>query len=152
MPELVETVDVDATPEQVFAALVDWTSQGEWMLLTDVRTVDGPAQGVGGRIEARTGIPTPGGGRLGVLDLMTVTGWDPPHSVDVVHTGRVVRGTGSFQVRARPSGSTFVWVETLELPLGALGRLGWPLVKPGFVAGVRLSLKRFARYAESRAA
>ncbi|GHE14196.1 SRPBCC family protein [Klenkia taihuensis] len=152
MPELVETVDVDAPREQVFAALVDWTTQGEWMLLTDVRTVDGPAQEVGGRIEAVTGLPLPGGRRLGVLDRMTITGWDPPNVVDVRHTGRVVRGTGSFQVRERPGGgSTFVWVETLDLPLGALGRLGWPLVKPGFVAGVRLSLKRFSRYAESRA-
>lgn len=152
MPELVETVDVDAPPEQVFAALVDWTTQGEWMLLTDVRTVDGAAQGVGGRIEATTGVPLPGGRRLGVLDKMTITSWDPPHAVDVVHTGRVVRGTGSFQVRPRGTGSTFVWVETLDLPLGALGRLGWPLVKPGFVVGVRFSLKRFARYAESRPA
>lgn len=152
MPELVETVDVDAPPEQVFAALVDWTSQGEWMLLTDVRTPAGPAQEEGGRIEATTGVPLPGGRRLGVLDTMTITGWDPPHSVDVLHTGRVVRGTGSFQVRPRGTGSTFVWVETLDLPLGVLGRVGWPLVKPGFVAGVRLSLKRFARYAESRPA
>lgn len=151
MPELVETVDVAAPPEQVFAALVDWTSQGEWMLLTDVTTVDGEAQEVGGRIEARTGLPLPGGRRLGVLDRMTITGWEPPTVVDVRHTGRVVRGTGSFQVRERDGGSTFVWVETLELPLGALGRLGWPLVKPAFVAGVRLSLRRFARYAESRA-
>jgi uncharacterized protein YndB with AHSA1/START domain len=150
VPELVLTVDVDAPPEQVFAALVDWTTQGEWMLLTDVRTVSGDAQGVGGQIAATTGIPLPGGRRLGVLDTMTITSWDPPHAVDVVHTGRVVKGTGSFQVRERSGGSTFVWVENLDLPLGALGRLGWPLVKPGFVAGVRLSLKRFARYAESR--
>ncbi|MFC7575936.1 SRPBCC family protein [Klenkia terrae] len=47
MHELVETVDVAAPPEQVFAALVDWTTQGEWMLLTDVTTVDGEAQEVG---------------------------------------------------------------------------------------------------------
>lgn len=152
MPELVETVDVAAPVEQVFAALADWTTQGEWMLLTDVRTVDGPAQGVGGRLEARTGLPLPGGRRLGVLDRMTITGWEPPHTVDVRHTGRVVRGTGSFQVRERPGGSTFVWVETLDLPLGRLGRLGWPLVRPAFVAGVRLSLRRFGRYAESRPA
>ena len=85
MPELVETVDVAAPPEQVFAALVDWTTQGQWMLLTDVVTVDGAAQGVGGRIEARTGLPLPGGRRLGVLDRMTITGWEPPSVVDVRH-------------------------------------------------------------------
>ena len=40
-----------------------------------------------------------------------------------------------------------MWSEQLDLPLGALGRLGWPLVRPAFVAGVRMSLKRFAAYA-----
>ena len=39
MPELIEQVDVDAPPEQVWAALVDWDRQGEWIALTDVRAV-----------------------------------------------------------------------------------------------------------------
>jgi hypothetical protein len=38
----------------------------------------------------------------------------------------------------------FVWSEQLELPLGAVGRLGWPVVRPLFLAGVRRSLDRFA--------
>ena len=43
----------------------------------------------------------------------------------------------------------FVWREDLELPLGALGRLGWPLVRPVFAYGVQLSLRRFARWVEA---
>ena len=39
MPELTETVEVDAPAERVWAALTDWSSQGAWMLGTDVRTV-----------------------------------------------------------------------------------------------------------------
>ena len=39
MPDLVERIDVDAPPERVWALLTDWERQGEWMLLTDVRTV-----------------------------------------------------------------------------------------------------------------
>ena len=147
MPELVETVDVDAPPERVWAALTDWVHQGEWMLATDVQTVDGPAQEVGGRLAARTGVPLPGGRHLGVLDTMLVTRWEPPHRVDVRHTGRVVRGTGVFEVRPRGTGSTFVWREVLDLPLGALGAAGWPLVRPAMQAGVRLSLRRFAAFA-----
>jgi hypothetical protein len=148
MPEVVETVDVEVSPERVWAALVDWPRQGEWMLLTDVAPVDGDGQGVGGRLAARTGIPRPGGGHLGVLDTMLITGWDPPRRVDVRHTGRVVRGTGSFEIRPRgTSACTFAWSERLDLPLGLLGRLGWPLVRPVMVAGVRLSLKRFAAFA-----
>ena len=149
MPELVETVDVDAPPEQVWAALTDWARQGEWMLATDVQTVDGAAQEVGGRLAARTGVPLPGGRRLGVLDTMLVTRWEPPRRVDVRHTGRVVRGTGVFEVLPRGAGSTFVWREVLDLPLGALGRLGWPLVEPVVRAGYRASLRRFAEFART---
>jgi uncharacterized protein YndB with AHSA1/START domain len=152
VPELVEQVDVDAPPEQVWAALVDWDRQGEWMLLTDVRAVDGNGQGVGGRLAAVTGIRLPGrllrGRRLGVVDTMLITAWDEPHQVHVRHTGRVVRGTGTFQVRPRAGGgSTFVWTEGLDLPLGALGRAAWPLIRPVMAAGVRFSLRRFARFA-----
>ena len=153
MPELVEQVDVDAPPEQVWAALVDWDRQGEWMLLTDVRAVEGDGQGVGGRLAAVTGVRLPrgllGGRRLGVLDSMLITGWEFPRRVDVRHTGRVVRGTGTFEVRPRgDGGSTFVWTEGLDLPLGVLGRAGWPLVRPVMAAGVRLSLRRFAAFAQ----
>lgn len=153
MPELVLSVEVPAPAEQAWAALVDWERQGEWMLLTDVSTVDGDgrvpgAQGVGGRLAARTGVPLPGGRRLAVLDTMLITGWEPPHRVDVRHLGRVVRGTGTFEVRPRgDSACTFVWTESLDLPLGRLGQLGWPLARPAMVAGVRLSLERFAAYA-----
>ena len=155
MPELVLSVEVAAPPAQVWAALVDWESQGEWMLLTDVRTEDGEgqvpgAQGVGGRLAARTGVPLPGGRRLGVLDTMLITAWEPPRRVDVRHLGKVVRGTGTFEVVPRgESASTFVWTESLDRPLGRVGELGWPLARPVMAAGVRLSLKRFAAYAEA---
>jgi hypothetical protein len=67
----------------------------------------------------------------------------------VDHTGRVVRGLGVFEVFALPDGrSRFVWSEELDLPLGALGRLGWPLVRPGFTWGVRRSLEALARDVE----
>nr|WP_221203530.1 SRPBCC family protein [Modestobacter versicolor] len=150
---MTEQVDVDAPPEQVWAALVDWDRQGEWMLLTDVRAVDGDGQGVGGRLAAVTGVKLPRGllrgRRLGVLDTMLITDWQFPRRVDVRHTGRVVRGTGTFEVRPRTDGgSTFVWSEGLDLPLGALGRAGWPLVRPVMAAGVRYSLRRFAAFAE----
>jgi hypothetical protein len=141
---LVLTVDVDATPEQTWAGATDWAGQGEWMLGTTVRPTAQDGQGVGGGIEAFTGI-----GRVGFLDTMTITRWEPPHRCDVLHTGRVVRGTGTFEVRPRGAASTFVWREDLELPLGIVGRVGWPLVRPFFAYGVKVSLKRFARWVEA---
>lgn len=141
---LILTVDVDAPVEQTWAGATDWAGQGEWMLGTDVRPTEQNGQGVGGGIEAFTGI-----GPLGFLDTMRITLWEPPHRCHVVHTGRVVRGTGAFEVQPRGSASTFVWREDLELPLGVVGRLGWPLVRPFFAYGVKLSLKRFARWVEA---
>lgn len=137
------SVDVQAPVERTWAASVDWARQGEWMLGTAVRPVGGDGTGVGGRLEAYTGRRP-----LGFLDTMTITRWEPPYRCDVRHTGRVVRGTGTFRVEPRgAAGSRFVWREDLDLPLGRLGRLGWPLVAPLFAWGVRRSLRRFAAYA-----
>jgi polyketide cyclase/dehydrase/lipid transport protein len=147
MRELVETVDVEAPPERVFAAVTDWTRQGEWMLFTDVEVVGGDPHGVGGRLVARTGVPWRRGRHLGVLDTIVVTEWDPPRRVVVQHTGRIVRGPGIFEVTPRGEHATFTWTEQLWLPFGLLGQLGWPLVEPFFVAGVRRSLRRFAAFA-----
>src|SRR5215218_5443127 len=150
MPELTETVDIDAPPERVWAALTDWSRQGEWILATDVRPVVGPARGVGGRLIAVTGLALPGGRRLGVVDTMEITRWEPPTRVDVLHTGRIVRGSGTFEVRPRGDASTFVWSEQVELPLGDLGRLSWPVVGRVVRAAYRRSLQRFARVVVSR--
>jgi hypothetical protein len=136
---LVRSVVVDAPRERVFAALVDWPAQGQWMLGTRVWS-DGPAAGVGGRLSAFTGV-----GRLGFLDTMEIVEWEPPRLVRVRHTGDVVRGDGVFEVLALPGGrSRFVWREELELPLGAVGRAGFAVVRPAFAAGVDHSLRRFA--------
>ncbi len=138
-------VPVRAPVEEVFAAFTDWQAQGEWMLGTDVRPVFGPAQGVGGRIEAWTGV-----GRVGFLDTMVITEWEAPRRVVVAHTGSVVRGDGIMEVNPGIADeSVFVWGERLELPLGVLGRAGWPIVRPAFARGVKTSLLRFAELVES---
>ena len=146
MPELTVSVDVEAPPLQVWRALVDWERQGEWMPLTDVRVVSGDPQGVGGRIEARTGMPT-GARHVGLLDTMEITGWHPPYRVEVLKTGRVLRGHGIFEVRPRMAGATVVWTEQLDLPLGRLGRMGWPLVRPAAAFALHMGLSRFRDFA-----
>jgi hypothetical protein len=144
------TVDVDAPRDETWAGATYWEGQREWMLGTDVRARGhGDGQGEGAEIEAFTGV-TVAGRRLGFLDTMVVERWDPPRLCHVRHTGRVVRGTGTFEVQPLPGGrSRFVWREDLDLPLGAVGRAGWPLVRPAFAAGVRFSLRRFARWVEA---
>lgn len=146
--EVVADVVVDAPAGAVWTALTDWERQSEWMLGTTVRATgrggDGRGHGVGAGLDAFTGV-----GRLGFLDTMVITLWDPPRRCEVLHTGRVVRGTGVFEVLELPGDrSRLVWSEQLVLPLGRVGRLGFPVVAPAFRAGVTASLKRLARAVE----
>lgn len=144
MPVLALSVDVDAPAEQTWATAVDWATQGDWMLGTTVTPTHQDGQGIGGRIEAFSGI-----GKLGFLDTMEITLWQPPRACHVLHTGKVVRGTGQFEVEPRgDTRSRFLWREELEL--GPIQRLGWIFVKPFFAYGVKLSLKRFAKQVSGR--
>jgi hypothetical protein len=139
--ELVVRTTVEAPQEQVWAALTDWELHDRWMLLT--RASGG--QGEGAEIEAFTGV-----GRIGFLDTMRITSWEPPERAVVRHTGRVVRGSGAFEVRSLgPRRSEIVWSEWVLLPFGVLGRLGWPVARVLLRAGVSFSLRRLARLVES---
>jgi uncharacterized protein YndB with AHSA1/START domain len=138
--ELVVTAEVRAPAAAVWELLTDWDRHDSWMLLT--RATGG--RGEGEPIEAFTGI-----GPLAVRDTMTILVWEPPHRCVVRHTGRVVRGSGAFEVEELgPEHSRIVWSEWLDLPLGPLGRLGWPLVRPLARLGVAVSLRRLARLVE----
>ncbi|TVT37551.1 SRPBCC family protein [Amycolatopsis rhizosphaerae] len=145
MSDLVVSVEVAAPAGTTWLALTDWPRQHEWMLGTDVRVVSGDGRSVGSRIAAFTGVRG-----IGFTDTMEITTWEPPVRCAVRHLGRVVRGSGAFHVHAKgPQESVFVWSESLVLPLGPLGKLGWPAVKPAFRLGLHESLRRFAAFAEN---
>ncbi|MGH8892150.1 MAG: SRPBCC family protein, partial [Actinomycetes bacterium] len=121
MAELVVTQVVAAPAEEVWDVLTDWDVHHRWMLLT--RAEGGHAAGES--VSAFTGV-----GRLGFLDTMTITVWEPPRRAVVRHTGRVVRGAGAFEVQ--PLGerrARVVWSEWIDLPFGLVGRLGWPAAR-----------------------
>jgi carbon monoxide dehydrogenase subunit G len=137
-------VPVRAPVGAVWDAVTDWAAQGAWIPATRVRAVDGDGRGVGGRIEAFTGL-----GRVGFLDTMVVTEWRPPTWCAVEHTGRVVRGAGAFRVTPTPDGAVFTWSEDLRVPGGALGGVGWRLVSPFVRLAVRRALTRLAHSIEA---
>ena len=117
------------------------------MLGTRVDVVAGDGCSVGSELSAFTGAHL--GFPLGFLDTMAITRWEAPYRVDVLHTGRFVRGTGVMEVIALTDGrSRFLWSEDLDLPLGFAGKLGWPLVRPAFVAGVNRSLRKLGELIE----
>jgi carbon monoxide dehydrogenase subunit G len=130
-------VTVDAEPEQVWRTALDWSRQHEWIWATRVRG----GQGTGAEVIGWTGI-----GPVGFTDPMVITDWDPPRRCVVTHTGRIVRGTGIFEVAPRGSRSEFRWTEHLELPVPpAVGRLAGMVIAPLAEWGLRSSLRRLAR-------
>jgi uncharacterized protein YndB with AHSA1/START domain len=82
---------------------------------------------------------------LGQWDHMTVTAWQPPNICDVVHTGRIIKGTGRFELTQIDAFTTrFDWSEEIEAP-----RAIFLLIAPGLYAGVRISLMAFRRQLQS---
>jgi len=132
---------INAPIEKVWAALADWESQGEWMLQTTVEVTSEIREGVGTSIAAFTGV-----GKLGVMDYMTVTAWNPPNVCDVVHTGKIIKGTGRFELTAlTPQSTRFDWSEEILAP-----RALFLLIAPGLYVGVRISLSALRRKLQQR--
>lgn len=135
---------IDAPCEQVWEKIADWPSQGDWMLQTKVWVTSNQREGVGTSIAAFTGplhFIYPRFKSFGLLDLMTVTHWQPPHRCDVEHIGKILKGSGSFLLTPLSATKTrFDWSETVAAP-----RALFLLVAPFLYVGVRISLARFAR-------
>ena len=154
--KLALTVEINQPIKIVWQQLVDWRSQSDWMLQTKVwseldqdRTVK---NGKGVLIFAFTGLfpklyPKL---KLGVLDTMEVVNWHPPYKCDVLHIGRIIRGTGSFELvsnsDSKKGGTTFYWSEEIIAPAIFIA-----ILKPFILLGVRISLRRFARLVERSA-
>ena len=138
------SLSIPAPQIEVWKAIADWPSQGQWMLQTKVWVTSERTSGVGTSIAAFTGplhkfyprIKSPG-----LLDLMTVTRWEEPARCDVDHHGKILKGSGSFILTEEGSHSTrFDWSETIVAP-----RALFLLIAPVLYVGVRISLARFAR-------
>ena len=140
-------VVVSADQQQVWDLVVDWSRQREWILAT--RTEGG--HGFGAKVTGRTGV-----GPLRFADPMEITEWAPPRRCTVTHLGRVVRGSGVFDVLPRDDrgGCEFRWTEVIELPAplprGVARLVAAALIGPVARLGLGWSLRRFARLVGSR--
>lgn len=138
---------VGVTADELWALLIDWARQGDWIPLTRVRTIDGDGRDVGDRIEAWTGV-----GPVGFRDPMAITRWEPPRRCEVRHTGRCVRGEAGFEVTPVGSAAARVtWWESLDVPIGRAGLVGWRLSEPLWQFVLARSLRRLGRLAEAEA-
>jgi uncharacterized membrane protein len=141
--EVTCNVIVNAPAERVYAAFTDWESQGIWIPFTTVRVTDGDGS-VGSTIEAVTAI-----GPASLRDVMRVEKLDPPYEVQVMHTGKILKGPGIMRLTAMGGDRTqMVWHEWFQLPSGIAGRAARPLLWPTSKVSLTQALKRFARMVE----
>ena len=136
-------ISLPCSQERAWQAIADWESQGDWMLQTKVWVTSDIREGVGTSISAFTG-PLykfyPKFSTLGLLDTMVVTNWQPPTICDVVHTGKILKGSGSFLLTPISDSKTrFDWSETIEC-----SRIKFLLLAPFLWIGVRISLARLS--------
>ncbi len=104
-------MQIDASPEDVWAAIEDLAGHVDWM--TDavaIRFTSRRRSGVGTTFDCDTRI-----GPFRLTDRMEVTEWRPGRAMGVTHAG-LVTGTGRFTLRRRRGGTRFAWKERLRFP------------------------------------
>ncbi|MEX2561722.1 MAG: SRPBCC family protein [Nitriliruptoraceae bacterium] len=113
--------EVLAPPHVVWDVLTTWELQPRWMLdAIDIEVLTAERAGVGVTIKCPTRL-------LGfkVNDVMRVTAWEPAVRLEVEHLGRIITGSGAFEMEALPGDATrMVWWEVVDPPLGRLGEWG----------------------------
>ena len=146
MARIEAVTHVEAPVERVWACLVDWELQPQWMVdVRDIAVTSAHREGVGVELQCRTNI-------VGVVvrDDLVVTEWDEPAALGVRHQGPVLRGVGAFELIETPYGTRLTWWEEAEAPLGSIGdAVAGILVVPWVARVFRRSLARFKRLCEA---
>lgn len=125
MARVEERVHIHRPVDRVWDVLVDWESQPDWMQDAKSVTVTSPQRsGVGVTVAVPTNIAL----GLTVMDEMEVTEWVEQAKIAVRHTGRVIKGSGAFEVAPTRlpdgrEGTIFSWWEDIDAPCGRLGDL-----------------------------
>ncbi|MDP9444994.1 MAG: SRPBCC family protein [Actinomycetota bacterium] len=141
-----EEVEIAAPAGQVWDFVTDWPRQATWVPLTRVRVARGGGHELGAGLAAWTGV-----GPLGFLDPMTITHWEPPRRMEMLHTGRLVRGEAGFTLTPLgPDRCRIAWWERLVVPGGPVGALAWRLAGPVASLSLRRVLGRLRRAVEQQ--
>jgi uncharacterized protein YndB with AHSA1/START domain len=142
------SVQIDASPAEVWRAVEDIAAHREWMLdAAEIRFVGDQRRGVGTTFDCDTRL-----GPFRLTDRMEVTEWRPGRAMGVRHAG-VVTGTGRFTLRRvrrrRGGGTRFAWQERLRFPWWLGGPLGAAVAKPALTAVWRRSLRNLKASVEA---
>jgi hypothetical protein len=120
VPRIEVSTTIDATVDEVWAAVEDVGSHVEWMADAEaIRFLTDQTSGEGTRFDCDTRI-----GPFSLTDRMTITAWVPGESMGVRHTG-LVTGEGRFTLTDVGGGRTrFAWAEELRFPWWMGGAAG----------------------------
>lgn len=145
----VETV-INTPRTHVWDVLTTWERQPEWMLdAKDVIVMTPERTGDGVTLRCPTNL-------LGftVQDIMRVTDWDPPKRLAVTHLGKIITGSGAFELSDTDEGGTHVlWWEEIDPPLGVIGEYGARIVVLPIIRRIfTRSLRNFKAVCETDAA
>ncbi|MBM3661319.1 MAG: SRPBCC family protein [Actinobacteria bacterium] len=127
MSELTVSVDLDATPEEVWGYVEDVASHVEWMEdAVAIRFTSSQTSGVGTTFDCDTAI-----GPFRLVDHMEITEWVPAAAMGVRHVG-MVTGSGVFRLEPLDAGrrTRFTWTEELTFPWWMGGPLGARIARP----------------------
>ena len=102
--------------EEAWRRLTNWRAHGEWIPLTKMIILhEGSEPGLGDRFIGRTGI-----GPIAFDDVMTVTQFEVPGAhgfCEVTKSGRLIKGSASFEVKPTDGSTVVIWVEDIPLPM-----------------------------------
>ena len=145
-------MDIAAPREVVWDVLVRWEDQSDWMKdAKSVEVVSDHREGEGVTIHVPTNLMG-----FTTLDVMEVTEWVEHERLAVEHLGRIITGTGVFELDDHPDEPGLMrlhWREHVDPPLGALGEWGAnTFVKPFTRWLFRRSLRNLAMACEREAA
>ena len=139
MARVVVNIDINATPEAVWAELEQLENHSEWMSDAEaIRFTSESTRGVGTVIEVRTKV-----GPFKLNDVMSFTAWEPVKTMAVDHRG-IVTGTGAFILEPTSLGTRMIWDETLTFPWYLGGGVTAFLAVPVLKAIWRGNLRRLA--------
>jgi uncharacterized protein YndB with AHSA1/START domain len=119
--DIVVSVEIDATPEQVWTIVEPVEHHVDWMHdAVAIRFQTEQRRGVGTTFLCDTKV-----GPIKLVDKMEITEWVPGASMGVRHVG-MVTGTGAFTLTPIDLGrrTRFTWAETLIFPWWLGGPIG----------------------------
>ncbi len=126
MSDVTVSIDLDATPTEVWAIVEPIEDHTDWMAdAVGIRFETEQTRGVGTKFLCDTKV-----GPIKLVDHMEITEWTPATatqdgSMGVKHTG-IVTGSGIFTLEPLAGGerTKFTWTEDLDFPWYFGGRLG----------------------------